>query len=131
MPTPYQPGSPDSQSIAITFPDSDNVVLDRWTSYDFSSDFLTPADNFTFTLGLDEDGLPEEEKSALRFGARIRLTIDGKVLSDGRVDAMEINADRSSGHTVSIRGRDRLGQTLDAVVDPRFQVKPGATVADL
>jgi prophage tail gpP-like protein len=131
MTIPYRPGDPDSQTVRITFPDVDNLLLERWTSYDFSSDFLTPADSFSFTLGLDEDGLSEELKDALRFGARIRLDLDGSVLATGHIDVMESTADRGNGLQITIHGRDRLGQTLDAVADPTYQLKEGGSLADL
>lgn len=131
MSTAYHPDQPDLQTIQIVFPDSGGVVLDRWTSYNFSSDFITPTDSFTFELGLDEGGLPEDQKNALRFGAKIELRMDNVILATGRIDAMEVNTDRSSGSRYVVRGRDLLGQTLDAVADPTFHLKEGGTLADL
>jgi prophage tail gpP-like protein len=129
MSIPYRPDFPDEQTIRLTLTDS-KVGIDRWTSYEFSSDFLNPTDHFHFSLGLDEDGLPEAQKSALRFGARLRCYIDKNVLADGRIDALEIAVDRHGGNTVSVRGRDRFGQSLDVVADPTFQFKEGGTLAD-
>lgn len=128
---PYQPGPPDSQEVKIIFPDAEGIVLDRWTNYSFKSDFLTPADSFHFNLGLDENGLPEPAKEALCFGARIQLMCDQRVLANGHVDIFDTAADRSSGHVVTITGRDRLGQVLDTTADPTYQLKEGGTLADL
>ena len=131
MAAPYRPGPPDSQEVKIIFPDADGIVLDRWTDYSFKSDFLTPADSFHFTLGLDENGLPEPAKQALTFGARIQLLCDQRTLANGHVDIFDTSADRGSGHVVTITGRDRLGQVLDTTADPTYQLKEGGTLADL
>lgn len=131
MPAPYRPSDSDSQEVRLVLKDANNLTLDEWTSYDISSDFLTPTDSFTFTLGLDEQVLTEEQRKALRFGARVRLHIRKSILLDGRIDAIEVSADRSSGTVITIRGRDRLGQTLDAVADPTLQLKTGASLQEL
>ncbi len=125
----YRPDAPDLQSIKLTLTDF-AIQFDRWISYEFSSDFLTPTDHFTFQLAFDELGLPEKQRDALRMGARVRLYVQDNVLADGRIDAIEISSDRRQGNSYTIRGRDRLGQTLDAVADPTFQLKNGATLAD-
>lgn len=130
MSVPYRADPPDSQNVRLTLSDS-NVAIDRWISYESTSDFLTPADSFSFTLGLDEKGLPDEQRNALKLGARCRLHVNDLILTDGRIDAIEVTADRSSGTQFHIRGRDRLGQTLDAVADPQFQLKSGGTLAEL
>jgi prophage tail gpP-like protein len=131
MPIAYQPDQPDLQSIKLVLPDSDNVAIDRWTSYEFSTDFLTPADSFHFELGLDEGGLPEDQKDALRFGARLELRLESATLAAGRIDALEVSTDRNSGGHYTVRGRDALGQALDIVADPTFQLKEGGTLAEL
>lgn len=130
MPVPYQPDDPDSQTIRVEFSD-DNVIIDRWISYEFASDFLTPTDSFSLTLGVGDDGLPDEQRAALKIGTRVRLYVESNILADGRIDSIDVTADRHAGTTYAIRGRDRLGQTLDAVMDPRFHLKNGGSLADL
>jgi len=129
VPIPYQPDPPDEQSIELSISEAD-VVFDRWTSYEFNSDFLTPTDSFHFTLGVGE-GLPDGQRNALRVGAQCRLYLGTNILADGRIDGIEISADRHGGITYNVRGRDWLGQTLDTVADPRFQLKNGGTLAEL
>lgn len=130
MALPYKSDASDSQSVRLSLVDS-QVDLTRWLSYDFSSDFLTPTDSFSFVIGVGDDGLPTREREAVKLGARVRLYIEQLVLADGRIDAIEIAADKRGGTTYTIHGRDRLGQTLDAVVDPTFQLKSGGTLAEM
>lgn len=130
MAIPYKPDASESQAIRLLLVDA-KVDLTRWLSYDFSSDFLTPTDSFSFVLGVGDGGLPERERAALKLGARVRLYVEHLILADGRIDAIEIAADRRGGTTYTIHGRDRLGQTLDAVVDPTFQLKSGGTLAEM
>lgn len=127
MPTPYAPNPPDGQTVQLTISSGDEViVLDRWTSYDFASNYLQPSDHFTFSLGLDEGGLPDDAKEALRFGAAVTLSIDDNLLASGFIDEIDAQADRNGGHVVTVRGRDRLGQALDTIMDPTFQFKQGS-----
>ena len=105
--------------------------INRWVSYEFSEDFLTPTDSFSFVLGTDESGLEPDQRKMLKLGGRIRLYIDDLVLAEGFVDSIEVSASRSGGWTYAIHGRDRLGQTLDTIADPTFQLKDGGTLAEL
>lgn len=124
----YRPNDPDGQSVRLRIMDA-GIDLTRWQSYDFSEDFLTPTDSFHFTIG--DERLPDDERKALRMGARVRLYIDKLVLAEGYIDAVEVGADRSGGLTYQISGRDRLGQTLDTVADPQFQLKDGGSLGEL
>jgi prophage tail gpP-like protein len=126
---PYAPSAPDSQSVRLLFSDYGRSI-DRWVSYEFSEDFLTPTDSFSFVLGTDENGLDPDQRRMLKIGARIRLYVENVTLAEGFVDAVEVSADRSGGWTYTIHGRDRLGQTLDTVADPTFQLKTGGTLAE-
>ncbi len=145
-PIPYSPSDPDSHSIRISFEDEGATVengrvtiygnaegqaIDTWMSYNFASDFLTPTDHFSFTIGAGEGGLDPGLKSLLKLGAHIRLHLENLTIADGYIDAVEVSADRSSGIVYNIRGRDRLGQALDVVADPTFQLKEGGTLAEL
>lgn len=132
MAVAYRPDPPDAQKIRLSLVDEDPpLAIDRWVSYQFKSDFLTPSDGFSFVLGTPETGLPEQLRNALKLGAGVRLHIDNLTLADGYIDSVEVSADRSGGSQFIIHGRDRLGQTLDTVADPRFQFPSGGTLADL
>lgn len=122
----YRPADPDSQVVSLVFQDT-GLRVDRWLSYEVRSNFLTPADSFHFVVAAE--GLPVD--IPLKVGVAIRLSVEGRVLIDGYVDAIETSADRSSGWVHHVRGRDRLGQALDCVAEPTFQLKEGGTLAEL
>lgn len=126
MAVPYRPSSPDRDEVVLKIAGSD-VTLSRWTSYRFSSDFLTPTDGWSFEVG--DENLPEEQREALQLGARVRLSINAVPVADGYIDTIEINADRSGGQTWSISGRDRLSFAVDATADPTLSFKADATLA--
>jgi len=130
MPIAYLADESDSQSVSITFKRT-GLELKHFESYDFTSDFLTPADSFSFHFGTDEEGVTPELQESLKLGAEIQLKIEGNVLATGHIDDIEFNADRGSGTMVSIHGRDKLGQALDAVADPTFKLPNGGTLAEL
>jgi prophage tail gpP-like protein len=129
MPIAYLADDSDSQSVSITF--RNGFKIERFDGYDFASDFLTPADSFSFHIGLDENGISDELKNALKLGAEIQLKVESNVLACGHIDDVEFSADRSGGTVVSIHGRDKLGQTLDTVADPTFKLPNGGTLAQL
>lgn len=123
----YTPATPDRQQVLLRILDAEQDIT-RWTSYSFSSNYLTPADGWSFTIGDGE--LDDAQKEALRVGSRVRLYVDNYALGDGIIDRIEINADRSRGITYGIHGRDRLGLVVDSVADPRLQFKTGTTLAE-
>lgn len=134
MAIPYQPSEPDSHTLKLSiFGDASGeiVAVDRWISYDFASDFLTPTDSFSFTLGSTEAGLPDKLRAALKLGAQVSIHNETNIFATGIIDAIDISADRSAGIVYNIHGRDKLGQTLDTVADPTFQLKSGGTLAEL
>lgn len=125
MPSPYAPNAPDMEQVQLRIMD-EHVTLSRWVSYDFASEYLTPASGFHFMVADGE--LPEREREALKLGARVRLTINGVPLCDGHIDTIEVNASRSSGTVWSITGRERLGLAVDAIADPTLQIKESQTL---
>jgi hypothetical protein len=65
MPQPYSPAPPDKQQIRLLAMD-DAIELSRWTHYTFASNFLSPSDGWSLTIG--GDNLSEQELSALGRG---------------------------------------------------------------
>lgn len=123
----YRPAAPDKQQIRLRVMD-EHVDLTRWTSYSFSSNFLTPSDGWSMTIG--DGSLDDRQRRALRVGATVRLYVEDFPLAEGYIDRIEIGADRSKGTTYSIHGRDRLAPVVDSVADPRIQFKTGTTLAE-
>lgn len=124
---PLKPDSPEGQEIQLRLMD-EHVTMTRWTQYSFASDFLTPSDGFSFTVADEE--LPDAHKRALRVGARVSLNINSIPVADGRIDSVEIGADKRGGWVWNIHGRDRLGMAVDTTADPSLSFKEGATLAD-
>jgi prophage tail gpP-like protein len=124
--SPYTPNAPDQEQVQLRIMDA-QVTLSRWVSYDFASDYLTPASGFHFVVA-DED-LPELERNALRLAARVRLTINDVPLCDGHIDSIDISASRGQGTVWKIAGRERLGLAVDAIADPTLQIKESFTLA--
>lgn len=130
MPIAYRADDSDSQSVSITFKRT-GLQLKHFEGYDFASDFLTPCDSFSFHFGVDEAGIPPELQASLMLGAEVQLEVEGNTLAAGHIDDIEFEADRNGGTLISIHGRDKLGQTLDAVADPTFKLPNGGTLAEL
>lgn len=127
MSTVYTPTAPDKQQVRLRVMD-EHVDLTRWTSYSFSSDFLTPCDGWSMEIG--DGNLDPRERKALRVGATVRLYVENFPLAEGYIDRIEIGADRGKGVTYAIHGRDRLAPVVDSVADPRVQFKTGTTLAE-
>lgn len=124
----YRPTPPDGQSIRLRAM-GEQVDLKHWTGYEFARDILTPSDSFSFDLG--DERLPDPQRRALKLGERVRPYVGNVCLAEGYIDSIDIGADRGGGLVYNIIGRDRLGQTLDAVVDPTFQLPENTSLADL
>lgn len=128
MSAAYAPNLPDKEVVQLRIMD-EHVTLTRWTSYDFSIDYLQPAAEFHFTIA--DGDLPDAERRALVVGARVRLSINDIPLCDGHIDTVEVRADRSSGTHWQITGRERIGLAVDAIADPTQIFKESQTLAEI
>lgn len=105
----------------------DGTSLDRWTSYSFTSDFLTPTDSFHFTIGDPE--YVKGVSGAVREGLRVSLRVNGNPICTGVIDEVAMGADRSGGTTFECNGRDILGDAVDGTVSPYVKFTPQDTLA--
>lgn len=79
-----------------------------WSTYEIDSDFLTPADAWHVSLGLNEGKMPPDVVT----GAPVEVRVDGETVLTGRID--EINHPVSkTGHTFSMSGRDKAADLVD------------------
>ena len=101
----------------------------NWTSYKFSSNFLTPTDGWSFTLA-DEDLVPSA-MAGLRPGATVKLLINGLQQAAGYIDSIDRRASRSGGTEWTVEGRDVMAPLVDACMDPFKQFKPTQTLTDV
>jgi prophage tail gpP-like protein len=124
----------------VTNPDLDNCTLDiefpgktvqfeAWTSYTFDSDFLTPCDQFSFTVG--DPLIPQGISGEIAHGLKVTLKVNGRPTCVGRIDEVERSVDRSGGTVLSITGRDLLGDVVDSCVDPRTRFTNQQSLIDV
>ncbi len=113
--------------VSVELP-SAGLRIDRWKSYAYNSDYLTPTDGWTFTLGDDETG--DELLHALDVGIRLTLVVNGVRQGDGYIDDITIGTSRG-GTEVTISGRDLLGPVVDACLDPTTKFTAGQTLEDI
>lgn len=94
----------------------DGVVHRGWRSMKASLSLDAPAAKFT--LELANRWVSEEMAIAVKTGAACELLLDGEVVIDGWIDAIEANYDERD-HVVTVTARDRLGDVVDcaAVLD--------------
>ena len=80
----------------------------QWTNYDIVSDLLTPADDFSVTLGRPVDAKPD----AVRAGDKVEVRVGGDTVLSGRIDRVQTVTEKGS-KTLTIQGRDDAGVLLD------------------
>lgn len=80
----------------------------QWTNYDIVSDLLTPADDFSVTLGRPVDAKPD----TVRAGDKVEVRVGGDTVLSGRIDRVQTVTEKS-GKTLTIQGRDDAGVLLD------------------
>lgn len=125
--TDFTPSSPEKEQITLFLPEK-KIEIKNFTEYSFNSNFLTPTDGWSFTVGAEH--LSKEMREAMVPGAAVTLTLNGGVQSSGYIDSLEISASRGSGTEYRIEGRDRLGQVVDACADPTQSLKAGQSLGD-
>ncbi|MCQ9325768.1 phage baseplate assembly protein [Neisseria dentiae] len=80
----------------------------QWTDYDIVSDLLTPADDFSVTLGRPVDAKPD----AVQPGDKVEVRVGNDTVLSGRIDRVQTITEK--GHkTLMIQGRDDAGVLLD------------------
>ena len=127
----YDTSPPELGSISIKFP---NVFLQggvplefqKFISYEYTQDFLTPSDRWSFTI--DQDEISEVELIAITPRTRVEAWIDGQRQMVGYVDDISVHAARGSGTVMTIEGRDWLSPAVDCHVDPKSRFKTTMTI---
>lgn len=95
----------------------------QWMRYDIDSDFLIPADAFSFELGLPHDHTIIPDFS----GKAAKVIINGETVMTGIVDGVRHEI-RKGGRTLALNGRDQASILVDCSA-PQTNVK-GLTVLD-
>ncbi len=107
----------------------EGLVLDSWKSYTFNSNFLTPTDGWSFTLG--DDVITDEVRIAIAPRQKVTLSIGGNIQCTGFVDKVSANSTRGGGLELTIEGRDVLSPAVDSVIDPRKKFTPEMSLLTL
>lgn len=106
-----------------------NIAIRKWIEYTFDSQFLTPTDGWSFTLGAETFG--ESLKNSVVPGAKVQLAVNGVVLSTGYIDSVEKHASKDSGTEWVIEGRDVMAFAVDGCIDPTLRFKPTMNLSDV
>lgn len=102
------------QKLKVEIESTGEIWEDKILTYRLSSNYLTPADSFQFTVYNDDD--PASLRRTFRPLMRVNLYIDGDLQLIGRIDATEGVGDSSS--VLMVEGRDYMAELVDASADP-------------
>jgi prophage tail gpP-like protein len=118
-----------SINVAIGAFSSLAVEYSRFLSYEYDQHYLTPCDQWHFSLPVGE--LADSDRSALVPGAKVEVLIDGNVQSIGYIDDVQVTGARSSGSIMLVTGRDWMSPAVDSQVDPTARFSDGQTLDQL
>jgi prophage tail gpP-like protein len=94
-------------------------------SYNINSSYLTPTDEWSFTVYDDE--APWELRRKFRPLQPVKLYIDGQLQVIGRIDKIE---GTGSGSALRVSGRDYLAALVDGSADPSVRVNAKMDIGD-
>jgi len=106
------------QEASILLENGGEIV--GWTSYSINSDFLTPTDGWSFTVGGKKSW--DKIKDVVKPDYKIKILIDGKPQLSGWIDVVTLTSDEG-GLTVNIQGRDILRPLIKSNIYPGFKIK--------
>lgn len=134
----YDTATPEQGSVAISLPNAGAANgpgggaggrFTNFLSYEYDEDFLTPADQWSFTLS--EDALSSADLAMLIPGAVVEVSIDGQPQSVGYLDDVKVRVARGGGTVVTLEGRDWMSPAVDCHVDPQYRISEGAKLIQL
>ena len=117
---------PDVGDAGVLLIGEKGAVLDRWTSYRWTSDFLEVCDDFEFTL--EADTVPRMFLDLLTPGTKCALQIGRALQATGYIDEVVFRNARSGGTELHVRGRDALAPVVDGCIDPTMSFSKDATL---
>lgn len=103
--------------------------FDRFLSYEYNEDYLSPSDSGSFELA--EKELQNEDLAVLQLGATVQVLVGGNLQSTGILDEFESNVERSSGTVVRMEYRDAMSPAVDGQIDPKTRFVDTQTLADV
>lgn len=100
-------------------------IIERIKQYRISADYLTPSDEFEFTV-YDPDPISLRRK--FQPLQRVKLYVNGQLQLIGRIDGTEGTGESSAA--LRVYGRDFLGELVDGSADPSVRFKDGTNLGD-
>lgn len=109
MPT----GVSDAGTVVLTV---DDVAISVWKGYEFACNFLSPTDDWWFTLG--DDLVGPDLIRRLVPGSAVKLSIDGNDQAAGYIRKRSIRTGRAGGTEILITGSDAMWPVTESTVMP-------------
>jgi prophage tail gpP-like protein len=97
--------------------ESTGEVWDKIQTYRLNSNYLTPSDEWEFVAY--DTASPASLRRKFRPLMRVKLFIDGELQVHGRID--ETEGTGGSGSALLVKGRDYVGELVDAGADPSIR----------
>jgi prophage tail gpP-like protein len=124
----------DSNTVSVKFPNvfvkgGANMQFTKFLHFDYRQDFLTPSDQWSFSLDIDE--LTDVDLTAIVPRTRIEIYVDAQRQTVGFIDDIKIKCTPSGGAIMSIDGRDWLSPAVDCHIDPKTRFQPTMTFLDV
>ncbi len=116
-------GQSEIDTVVLRLPDYGKEIK-NWSEYSFKQTFLTPTCEWSFSVS-DED--TTETNKLLQEGALVQLVINSNIQATGYIDRKTIQTG-SKGTRISVQGRDILGPTVEATVDPDVKFTSGMSI---
>lgn len=101
------------------------TTIDVWDEYVITLDMLQAGNAWTFAFWRSAARRTTWDviKTLVRAGDDVALSIDDACQLTGRIETIRTEADRKSGATVILSGRDLAGPALDFDADPLLNVR--------
>lgn len=107
----------------------DGKTLKQWLSYSVDSDFLTPTDGWSLSVG-DARLHTDETYKSLVPDSKVQIYMGESLVLTGIVDVVEFTSDTSGGTICNVRGRDIMRTLCKSNVWPGLKIKD-LTLADM
>lgn len=86
-------------------------TINRFLTYQFTQSMLIPVNTFSFTFAAPDD--PRSIKQIVNEGDLVTLFANNVAMATGIIDQIAIETDAQFGETISLNGRDLMGQLED------------------
>lgn len=110
---------PDEQTITVTLEATGEVISRGIQAYRINTSFLTPTDEWSFTIYDNDD--PGSLRDKFRPWQPIRISINGQDQVIGRIN--KLRGAGESGAGLEVSGLDYLADIVASTIDPSLQIK--------